>query len=185
MNYHLLQFKKDVKSPFDGIILDAPFLDWGSGAVGGNFMEFVLENGTGIASKLLGEDFVLMKGNGISTWWFKMWIQYRWDLRADNYMMSTHMTAEFCNAVSRLQEKLLNHEEGPLLPDIPSICMSSKGDDTLTNEETLSLVHKILPKAILREFDHHNHNVVMSNSKQMSEEAIDTFTAWMDKEFPS
>jgi len=190
---------------FNGFIFNSPFLDWGH--VGGDIAELVLENGFGFLKRLniLGNDskFNVVKTAPdpdhpdaddfkdhtpiqymddeivISAWSAKLWSQYFFDFRC-RPLYSVPLTVGFVNGVTRVQNKIMKLKEDKKYITIkPFVCITSRADDTLEAEETLSRIDAIGPSRCEIELRHNAHDVFLSEEKSDVKMALEMTKSWM------
>jgi alpha-beta hydrolase superfamily lysophospholipase len=162
---------------FDGFILNSPFLDWGN--VGGSFNEFLLKN-AGLWNSLKTEATELYGHPGLSDWWTKIWLLYRWNL-VWKPIFTNSLTSHYAQAASKVQWELLQLE-GHLLPHSqPVLVLSSHADDILDHHETLRLAaEKVHPDPTLVELHWHSHDVTLSYTRELNDEALSVIVEWLD-----
>ncbi|KAL3940367.1 MAG: hypothetical protein SGBAC_005095, partial [Bacillariaceae sp.] len=144
---------------FDGFLFNSPFLDWGF--VGGDMVEFVLENTgflqtlarlqkdskMGVAKTPEGTEPVNYLGKEIvlSDWSARLWSLYYFDW-GSRPLYKVPMTVGFAQGVTHVHRKLqARAEDKRPLTAKPFLCITSRGDDVLKAPETLSRADWIGP----------------------------------------
>lgn len=132
---------------FDGFIFNSPFLDWGF--VGGDMVEFVLEN-TGILARMGGMDNdskvgvavtpealkdtpIMYRGEEIvfSDWSARLWSLYHFDFES-RPLYQVPMTIGFAQGVTAVHRKLeAQNKKQRAVTAKPFLCITSRGDDVL------------------------------------------------------
>jgi alpha-beta hydrolase superfamily lysophospholipase len=166
---------KSLEPDFDGFVLNSPFLDWGH--VGGTLNEYVLKN-AGLIT-MINPDLELYGYPGLNDWWTKVWLLYRWNL-AWKPVLTNALTSRSAKATSDLHRKLGELPEYLLTK--PTLVLSSKSDDVLDNQETLSLVTEknIHSHPTLVEFDFQCHDVTKSHTHDLNDQALNSIGEWLD-----
>ena len=180
---------------FDGFLFNSPFLDWGF--VGGDLVELMLKNtnflvGLGAMEdmdtkmgvettppgtapvKYLGTDIVL------SDWGARLWSLYyfSWAVRP---MYKVPMTVGFAKGVTNVHRKMEDDFKKKHRPITikPFLCITSRGDDVLKSEETLSRTDWIGPSRWEIELNDNGHDVFLSYDAHDTEMALDMCLVWM------
>ena len=178
---------------FDGFLFNSPFLDWGF--VGGDMVEFVLENtgflerfaGKTPGSKMgvettpdglvpvsyLGQDIVL------SDWSARLWSLYYFDW-GSRPLYKVPMTIGFAKGVTAVHKKLQAFAKAkrPVTAK-PFLCITSRGDDVLKAPETLSRADHIGPGRWEIELNDNGHDIFLSYDKNDTDMAIAMCLTWM------
>jgi hypothetical protein len=182
---------------FDGFLFNSPFLDWGF--VGGDMVEFVLENvgllsnigamdndtKVGVASTpdefadtpivYLNQDIVL------SDWSAKLWSLYYWDWSI-RPLYKVPMTAGFAKGVTDVHRKLKErHTSKQAVTSKPCLVITSRGDDILVANETLSRADWIGPSRWEIELNDNGHDVFLSQDAADTDMAIDLALVWLKR----
>tara|TARA_B110000008_G_C16961452_1_gene560321 strand:- start:98 stop:1429 length:1332 start_codon:yes stop_codon:yes gene_type:complete len=147
--------------PFDGYIFNAPFLDWAF--VGGDLLEFVLENGSTIGThvKIIEPEFEFKKGsNTQNVWSTKIWSQYEFDPETRPLYYQVPVTAGFSAGATRVHRELCARKQ---VTSKPFLVLSSRGDDILKSEETTTRADHIGLCRTEVEFHHNRHDVYLSS----------------------
>jgi len=178
---------------FDGFIFNSPFLDWGF--VGGDLIEVVLENThfleglgamnpntkVGVATTPSGTDPVMYLGTEVvlSDWSARMWSLYYYDW-GSRPLYKVPMTAGFAKGVTVVHRKLEDFKKKRRPVTIkPFLCITSRGDDVLKAEETLSRADWIGPARWEIELNDNGHDVFLSYDPSDTDMAIEMCLSWM------
>ena len=182
---------------FTSFIFNSPFLDWGH--CGGDLYEFIIERGfTKMPRMLLDNDFKFnviqtpdefmepIKCMGdeivISAWAAKLWSQYFFDFRC-RPLHQVPLTIGFTNGVTGVHEELLKMKEDKKYVTVkPMLCITSRGDDTLESDETLTRIDIVGPNRSEIELHHNAHDVFLSSEKSDTDMALKMVQGWMVSE---
>eukprot|EP00977_Amphora_coffeiformis_P005443 scaffold1162_cov170-Amphora_coffeaeformis.AAC.1 len=178
---------------FDGFLFNSPFLDWGF--VGGDMVEFVLEN-TGFLEKFAGKNenskmgvaetpegqtplIYLGKDIVLSDWSARLWSLYYFDW-GSRPLYKVPMTVGFAKGVTAVHKKLREFAlaKRPVTAK-PFLCITSRGDDVLKAPETLSRADWIGPGRWEIELNDNGHDIFLSYDKSDTDMAIEMCRTWM------
>jgi predicted alpha/beta hydrolase family esterase len=181
---------------FDGFIFNSPFLDWGF--VGGDAVEFILEDGIQLLSrlKLMKADFkfgcastpesfkepIMYMDEEIvlSAWAAKLFSQWFFDFRC-RPLYAVPLTAGFSKGVTGVHDKLLAlRNENKYVTKKPFVCISSRADDTLKCSETMKRIDIIGPSRVEIELRHNAHDVFLSEEMNDVKMALNLTRTWME-----
>jgi len=185
LNWLLEARAKGVTAPFDGYALNSPNMDWGW--VGGDVAEAVLEHAV---TKLVSwgvkdSDWTVPQGllGKPNTWCFKLWSQVEYDPTAKP-LYRTPLTAGFVKACTDVYERVdacYKDAKQPPITDKPFLVMTSRGDDVLVAEETVSSAEKIGPRRTVIEMSNGRHDVMLSSEPPVVNAALQYLRAWMEQ----
>lgn len=178
---------------FDGFIFNAPFLEWGSM----NFVEsqvvedismFVMSMGppekkwgTKTTPEAIKDTPIVYKGHEVvpSAWSSKLWSSYFFDWRS-RPLYSVAMTTGFASGVSKVHKKLEKRSKKSQYATLkPLIVISSRGDDVLQNNETLTFIDGVSPSRVEIELGYNSHDIFLSNEVDGVDMAINFVKSWM------
>ena len=180
---------------FDAFLFNSPFLDWGF--VGGDMIEFVLEN-TGILAKLgamenntkvgAAETPEALKDTPVeylnqsivySDWSARLWSLYYFEF-GTRPLYKVPMTVGFAQGVTAVHEKMARWRASKrAITAKPFLCITSRGDDVLKSPETLSRADWIGPGRWEIELNDNGHDVFLSYDEADTNMAIDMCLAWL------
>lgn len=188
---------------FDGFVFNSPFLDWAY-VPGDDLGELFFEHGFNFLEKM---DFVsydyevgspsvhpslqekveeyetdlkyLGRDIAPGSWYAKLWSCYYFDFRG-RPIFPQSITCGFAMGVSNIFKKIKKmSEEKRFVTHKPFLCITSKQDDTLTCDETLTLVDMIGPSRCEVQLRHNAHDIFLSSEEKDTTLAINMTRAWM------
>ncbi|CAJ1935005.1 unnamed protein product [Cylindrotheca closterium] len=180
---------------FDGFIFNAPFLEWGSMNFGGSQLIedmtlFLLNNhpdpdkkwGTASTPEELKETPVVYKDTEVvvSAWSAKLWSSFFFDWRS-RPLHNVATTTGFAGGVSKVHKKLVKRAKKHHYATLkPLIVLSSRGDDVLQSNETLTFVDGVGPARVEIELGYNSHDVFLSSEVDGVGMAVNFIKSWMD-----
>jgi alpha-beta hydrolase superfamily lysophospholipase len=177
---------KAAPPPIDGYIFNSPFLDWGW--VGGDLMEFVLEVGVPMlldVGAIDGDSALPGAGAGeLSPWAAKLRSWAAFDL-ASRPMFRVPVTAGFAKWVTGMHGRIEAHakdKSAPPITDRPFLMITSKGDDVLVADETISRAEWIGPRRTTVDVPNASHDVLLSCEKRVVDAALGYVRTWLEQE---
>lgn len=181
--------------PFDGFIFNSPFMDV---PFLGTTAEFISEKVLpflarrtpfmNVETEISGPpklDKPLMYYNNdimITNWHAKLWSQYNYDLscRTTYY---TPLTMGALTGTVRSQDKILKYvQDGKFVLtniDKPILCLSSKNDDTVDSQESLTRIDSVGIDRTEIELSHNAHDVFLSVDEKDVNLAYKMALNWM------
>lgn len=164
--------------PFDGYILNGPFLNVGHAS----FVERLVFENAG-ALKLLGIEN-LVEVSSLTAYQLKLWILNRFNTSTRPVLVG-HITTEWAKAVSDIQNRILERSTTNPITTTPVLLIASMGDivvQTSDSQERMSHIAANHTEVILR---HNSHDVTYSATKELNEEAIAAISQWLDSPEPT
>jgi alpha-beta hydrolase superfamily lysophospholipase len=174
LNYAMLVDEE----PFDGYVLNGPFLDWGRQST---LNEFLLEN-AGFVS-WFGIHNAKETGS-LTKYHVDNWILHRFNT-LDRPIISGHTTLEWAQASTNVQNKILNTPKSQPITATPVLLIASLGDVILTTSESEDRMPHIATNYSKVILDHQSHDVTYSTTPELCEEAIDLISDWLDNPAPT
>jgi alpha-beta hydrolase superfamily lysophospholipase len=175
---------------FGAFVFNSPFLDWGF--VGGDMNELFLEH-VGLLNKFdkkigvdktpsalektpihyLGQDVVL------SDWSARIWSMYYFDW-STRPLYKVPITVGFAQGVTGVHRKLQKRKaQNRAITSKSFLVITSRGDDVLKSDETLTRADWIGPSRTEMELNDNGHDVFLSGDHHDSEIAIELVAVWL------
>jgi alpha-beta hydrolase superfamily lysophospholipase len=158
------------QEPFDGYVLNGPFLDWGHVST---VEELVLEN-AGMVEWLVENP---MEASGLSIFHTRFWIVNRFNTTW-RPIIQAHVHAAWAQAATDVQTKLSSRTSP--VTRTPVLLIASLGDNTVhasESEDRMTLVASNYSTVIL---EHNSHDVTYCFTKELNDIAIDEISRWLD-----
>lgn len=178
LNYVMMLKEDKQEEPFDGYILNGPFLDWGH--VGGTLSEAFVEN-AGTFQQYLGIELAEI-GMGLSNFHTRSWITMRYNttLRA---LIRTHITTDWAQAVTNVQNKILDTPLTDTITKKPVLLIASLGDNTILPSEAQERMPHVASNYTEIIMTHNSHDVTQSATPVLNDEAIADIRGWIETTF--
>lgn len=165
------------EDPFDGYILNGPFLDWG--LVGGSLSEAVLENADKL--DLVGIDLVVT-GTGLSLFHTRSWIVNRYNTTW-RPLIRTHITAEWAQASTVVQQKITDTPTTDPITKQPVLLIASLGDNTIYAVEAQERMEHVAANYSEVIMTHNAHDVTASATQELNADATFEISNWIAEHF--
>ncbi|KAJ1622743.1 hypothetical protein T492DRAFT_1060114 [Pavlovales sp. CCMP2436] len=168
-------------APFDGLVLNSPFVDWAQGGATEHFLEK-------IPKLLLALPFVPttlnvdpgFKPDGWSAYGLLKHADYEFDLRTAP-LYQVPVTAGFVQGASKVHTKLEALKPGQLVyPGWPVLLLSSDADDVLDADEIELVRSSLSANVTATRFAANAHDVFTSDSAENNDAALGVFGAWLN-----
>lgn len=172
LNYAMQLQELNEPEPFQGYILNGPFLDWGH--VGGFWNELLLEN-TGLTEWVMENP---RQASGLSMFHTRIWIMYRYNTEW-RPIIQTHLNSGWAQAATSVQKKIRGRSQENPITAMPVLLISSLGDNTILHTESAERMPHVVTEYSSVLLEHNSHDVTYSFTKQLNDEAVQKMTEWL------
>jgi len=174
LNYAMLVGEESAIEPFDGWVLNAPFLEWGF--TGSDIAKILLENAW-LAQFFLGQDYIF-RDSGLGQFHLTYWLTSRSDVIFARPIITPFVTANWANAVTTMFNKVLARKDP--ITNNPVLSITSLGDTVLRSEELVNRLKFIAndPEVVVLRFN--RHDVTLSFTEEDNNNAISAIVTWLD-----
>lgn len=178
LNYVMMLKGDQQEEPFDGYILNGPFLDWGH--VGGLLSEAFVENAATF-QQFLGVELATV-GRGLSSFHTRNWIKFRYNTTL-RPLIRTHITTDWAQAATNVQNKILETPVSDPIAQNPVLMIASLGDNTILPSEAQKRMPHVASNYTEIIMTHNAHDVTQSATPALNDEAIADIGSWIVTNF--